>query len=79
MPQNSTLNQNIWASLEGKVRGWGGLQYLRYALCGDGSRFQEHEDHRQCQRTDRRAVALLESAAAPAGQPEPADLSTRGG
>lgn len=26
MPQNSTLNKNIWASLEGKVRGWGGLQ-----------------------------------------------------
>lgn len=26
MPQNSTLNQNIWALLEGKVRGWGGLQ-----------------------------------------------------
>lgn len=26
MPQNSTLNLNIWASLEGKVRGWGGLQ-----------------------------------------------------
>ena len=26
MPQNSTLNQNIWASLEGKARGWGGLQ-----------------------------------------------------
>lgn len=26
MPQNSTLNQNIWASLEGKVRGWRGLQ-----------------------------------------------------
>lgn len=26
MPQNSTLNQNIWASLEGKVLGWGGLQ-----------------------------------------------------
>lgn len=26
MPQNSTLNQNILASLEGKVRGWGGLQ-----------------------------------------------------
>lgn len=26
MPWNSTLNQNIWASLEGKVRGWGGLQ-----------------------------------------------------
>ena len=26
MPQNSALNQNIWASLEGKVRGWGGLQ-----------------------------------------------------
>lgn len=26
MPENSTLNQNIWASLEGKVRGWGGLQ-----------------------------------------------------
>lgn len=26
MPQNSTLNQHIWASLEGKVRGWGGLQ-----------------------------------------------------
>lgn len=26
MPQNSTQNQNIWASLEGKVRGWGGLQ-----------------------------------------------------
>lgn len=26
MPQNSTLNQNIWASLEGKVRGSGGLQ-----------------------------------------------------
>lgn len=26
MPQNSTLNQNIRASLEGKVRGWGGLQ-----------------------------------------------------
>lgn len=26
MPQNSTLNQNIWASLEGKVRVWGGLQ-----------------------------------------------------
>lgn len=26
MPQNSTLNQNIWDSLEGKVRGWGGLQ-----------------------------------------------------
>lgn len=26
MPQNSTLNQNIWASLEGKGRGWGGLQ-----------------------------------------------------
>ena len=26
MPQNSTLTQNIWASLEGKVRGWGGLQ-----------------------------------------------------
>ena len=26
MPQNSTLNQNIWASLEGKVHGWGGLQ-----------------------------------------------------
>lgn len=26
MPQNCTLNQNIWASLEGKVRGWGGLQ-----------------------------------------------------
>lgn len=26
MLQNSTLNQNIWASLEGKVRGWGGLQ-----------------------------------------------------
>lgn len=25
MPQNSTLNKNIWASLEGKVRGWGGL------------------------------------------------------
>lgn len=26
MPQNSTLNKNIWATLEGKVRGWGGLQ-----------------------------------------------------
>lgn len=26
MPQNSTLNQNIWATLESKVRGWGGLQ-----------------------------------------------------
>lgn len=26
MPQDSTLNQNIWASLESKVRGWGGLQ-----------------------------------------------------
>lgn len=26
MPQNSTLNRNIWASLEGKVRDWGGLQ-----------------------------------------------------
>lgn len=26
MPQNSTLNQHIWASLEGKVRGWGDLQ-----------------------------------------------------
>ena len=26
MPQDNTLNQNIWASLEGKVRGWGGLQ-----------------------------------------------------
>lgn len=26
MPQNSTLNQNIWATLEVKVRGWGGLQ-----------------------------------------------------
>lgn len=26
MPQNSTLNQNIWATLEGNVRGWGGLQ-----------------------------------------------------
>ncbi len=26
MPQNSTLNPNIWATLEGKVRGWGGLQ-----------------------------------------------------
>lgn len=26
MPQNSTLNQNIWALLEGKVRDWGGLQ-----------------------------------------------------
>ena len=26
MPQNSTLNQNIWASLEGKVCDWGGLQ-----------------------------------------------------
>ena len=26
MPQNSTLNQNLWATLEGKVRGWGGLQ-----------------------------------------------------
>ena len=26
MPQNITLNQNIWATLEGKVRGWGGLQ-----------------------------------------------------
>ena len=26
MPQNNTLNQNIWALLEGKVRGWGGLQ-----------------------------------------------------
>lgn len=26
MLQNSTLNRNIWASLEGKVRGWGGLQ-----------------------------------------------------
>lgn len=25
MPQNSTLNQNIWATLEGKVRGWGGM------------------------------------------------------
>lgn len=25
MPQNSTLNRNIWATLEGKVRGWGGL------------------------------------------------------
>ena len=23
MPQNSTFNQNVWASLEGKVRGWG--------------------------------------------------------
>lgn len=26
MPQNSTLNSSRWASLEGKVRGWGGLQ-----------------------------------------------------
>lgn len=26
MPQNSTLNRIIWASLEGKVRDWGGLQ-----------------------------------------------------
>lgn len=26
MPQDGTLNQNIWATLEGKVRGWGGLQ-----------------------------------------------------
>lgn len=26
MPQDSMLNQNIWASLEGKVRAWGGLQ-----------------------------------------------------
>ena len=26
MPQNSTLNTNMLASLEGKVRGWGGLQ-----------------------------------------------------
>lgn len=79
MPQNSTLNQNIWASLEGKVRGWGGLQTYDTLYVVTGSRFQEHEDHRQCQRTDRRAVALLESAAAPAGQPEPADLSIQGG
>lgn len=26
MPQDSPLNQNIWATLESKVRGWGGLQ-----------------------------------------------------
>ena len=26
MPQNSTFNRNVWATLEGKVRGWGGLQ-----------------------------------------------------
>lgn len=25
MPQNSTFNQNLWAGLEGKVRGWGGM------------------------------------------------------
>lgn len=34
MPQNSTLNQNIWASLEGKVRGWGGTYDTLYVVTG---------------------------------------------
>lgn len=25
MPQNSTFNRNVWATLEGNVRGWGGM------------------------------------------------------
>ena len=40
MPQNSTLNQNIWASLEGKVRGWGGLQPYDTLYVGTGAAFK---------------------------------------
>lgn len=79
MPQKQHAESEYLGLAGGQSPWLGRLADLRYALCGDGSRFQEHEDHRQCQRTDRRAVALLESAAAPAGQPEPADLSIQGG
>lgn len=40
MPQNSTLNQNIWASLEGKVRGWGGLQIYDTLYVVTGAAFK---------------------------------------
>lgn len=40
MPQNSTLNQNIWASLEGKVRGWGGLQTYDTLYVVSGAAFK---------------------------------------
>ena len=40
MPQNSTLNQNIWASLEGKVRGWGGLQTYETLYVVTGAAFK---------------------------------------
>ena len=40
MPQNSTLNQNIWASLEGKVRGWGGLQTYDTLYVETGAAFK---------------------------------------
>lgn len=40
MPQNSTLNQNIWASLEGKVRGWGGLQTYNTLYVVTGAAFK---------------------------------------
>lgn len=40
MPQNSTLNQNIWASLEGKVRGWDGLQTYDMLYVVTGAAFK---------------------------------------
>ena len=43
MPQNSTLNQNIWASLEGKVRGWGGLQTYDTLYVVTGAAFKSTE------------------------------------
>ena len=79
MPQNSTLNQNIWASLEGKVRGWGGLQTYDTLYVVTGAAFKSTKTIDNANGPIRRAVALLESAAAPAGQPEPADLSIQGG
>lgn len=39
MPQNSTLNQNIWATLEGKVRGWGGLNRYDTLFVVTGAEF----------------------------------------
>ena len=47
MPQNSTLNQNIWASLEGKVRGWGGLQTYDtlYVVTGAAFKSTKTIDH----------------------------------
>ena len=78
MPQNSTLNQNIWASLEGKVRGWGGLQTYDTLYVVTGAAFKSTKTIDNANGPIAVPSHCWKVLLQPAGQPEPADLAVRG-